>query len=220
MRLPNFEDIFASTDFVMSLDTQKKAVRFAPETNFQPGRPLHEFGRAHPQYVPGKYSCPSGAEWENTSKMNDKEYQLLHMVVHAEHRVRDGQEASALSRSFKVHIQSGKPLPPGSEIPLHLSMFRDQVLDRFRDIVSDTSIDILDEWNSAKVLIVYKDHDDDFMFFQFLEDRHEELEAREWMLELKSSIPPENVGVQRTTMLRLLREAWLAEVCGADPSYR
>jgi hypothetical protein len=166
MQFPKF-DIFASKEFVESLAKQKKVVRFTPDTDFTPGRPHGEFQRAHPKYLPGKHSCPAefGGEWENTSKMTDLEYQLLHMIVHSQHRVRDEPEAAALSNSYKLYMRAGHPLPLGSEIPLNLSKFRDPVLVRFRKILSDPAVDIRDEWNNAKALTVFKDHDGKFMFF-------------------------------------------------------
>jgi hypothetical protein len=102
MQFPKF-DIFASKEFVESLAKQKKVVRFTPDTDFTPGRPHGEFQRAHPKYLPGKHSCPAefGGEWENTSKMTDLEYQLLHMIVHSQHRVRDEPEAAALQATHE-----------------------------------------------------------------------------------------------------------------------
>jgi hypothetical protein len=221
MQLTKFQDIFASKEFVSSLSTPTKSVRFAPETNFTSGRPNHHFARAHPQYVPGKHSCPekSGGEWENTSKMNDAEYDVLHMVVHTEHRVRDHQEALALSNSFHLLGKSGLPLQPGSEIPLHLSKFKNHVLECFCDKVTN-SADAIDEVKCAKVIVVYKNRDGKFIGFEFHVDTQEELEAVAWVRELKNNIPPDNVGIQRPVMLRLLQEAWLSEVCDTDTTYR
>jgi hypothetical protein len=208
MQFPKF-DIFASKEFVETLAQPKKAVRFTPQTNFAPGRSNHQFHRIHPQYVPGKHSCPAelGGEWENTSKMTDLEYQLLYMIIHSQHCVRDEPEAAALSKARKLHMKSGHPLPPGSDTPLILSKFKDPILVRFRKAINDPAVNLMDEFKSAKVLTVYKDHDGEFKFFQFLHDPQEEEEAREWLRELKTSITPENIGIEQTTMLRLLREA-------------
>jgi hypothetical protein len=127
------------------------------------------------------------------------------MIVHSQRRVRDEPEAVALSKVWKLHMKAGALLPSGSETPLVLSKFKDPVLVRFRKAIIDPAVSLMDEFKSAKALTVYKDHNGEFKFFQFLYDPQQEKEAREWLRELKTGIPPENVGIERTTMPRLLR---------------
>jgi hypothetical protein len=197
-------------------------VHFAPGTNFQLGRPTHQWKRHSPTYLAGKHNCHPdlGGEWLNTSLMFNGLEQLLDFKVHALFHVREEKESAALFKSFHQQMRAGQPLLPGPQITLGMHPLCVKVLRVYEDLIQSSGGDFSkiagDEWRQAKVMVRFEDQSDNSVSFQFINDTREDLEAHEFILDFRRGLPAGNVGIPKDASLRRLSDEWLAEVSNVD----
>jgi hypothetical protein len=183
----------------MAKHHQQKTVKFTPDTSFKPGRDIEQFLRGSACCVSGKYACPKESrEWLDTSLMSDTLEQLLDLKVHKTCTACDEEEVYTLYDEFAEKMESGKPLGLGSgpllrDHPLYQEALNAYVAYRESGGGCDAGFD-KQELARAKALVLYQDRDGGFLGFQFLNDVYEDVEADEYIAELRRSIPADNRG--------------------------
>jgi hypothetical protein len=191
-----------------------KSVTFAEDTNFESAeRTTFQFCRTDQSYVPGKNACPKDhGEWEDTSFMEDHEYQLLHLKVHAVLQVRDECQAAALRTSFDIQMKAGVELLGGTNMQLKDHSLCKQILELLdQELEEEDDYRLLTWWSelmAADSVVIYK-YSDGHLELQFLKDIHEEQHVKQYLAELRESIPAGNVGLHRDDVLRILNAEWL-----------
>lgn len=182
----------------MSITPLRKTVKFTLDTSFKPGRSTEKFLRRSAYYVSGKHACPKDSrEWLDTSLMTDALEQLLNLRVYKTYTTRNGDEVNALYDSLAEKMEAGEPLDLGSGTPLRNHLLYKEVLNvyvAYRENGSSQAEYDEEELAHAKALVIYQDHDGKFLGFQFLNDAHEDVEADEYIAELRRNIPTNNVA--------------------------
>lgn len=183
----------------MTTNRPKKTVKFTPDTIFKPGREIEQFLRGSTCYVSGKYACPKESrEWLDTSLMSDTLEHLLDLKVHKNYAVCDDGEVYALYDTFAERMEAGEPLGLGTGAPLRNYPHYKEVLNAYVSSQEsgagcDAGFD-KKELARAKALVIYQNHDGGFLGFQFLNDACEDIEADEYVEELRRNIPADNIG--------------------------
>ncbi|USP73694.1 hypothetical protein yc1106_00968 [Curvularia clavata] len=183
----------------MATTRPKKTVKFTPDTIFKPGREIEQFLRGSACYVSGKYACTKGSrEWLDTSLMSDTLEHLLNLKVYKTYTACDDKEIHALYDDFAEKMEARQPLGLGSGTPLRNHPHYKEVVKAYVEYrESGTNCNAgydKEELARAKALVLYQDLDGEFLGFQFLNDACEDVEADEYIAELRRNIPVDNIG--------------------------
>lgn len=147
----------------------------------------------------GKYACPKGGqEWLDTSLMTDTLEHLLDLRVYQTYTVCDESQVHVLYDWFDKKMEACEPLGLGTGTTLRNHRLYPEVLSvyvTYRENAADDDVGFEEEGLAhATALVIYQKQDGGLLGFQFLNDVHEDMEADEYISELRKTIPEGNQG--------------------------